>query len=176
MLTTSSGIRLDLSAKDKEVKLRVALCCPWRYSKLIRAVIPRPSGTKPFHPSVAMPSQTPVVLSSQSSVVEPCQPSVMKSYGAKLQARVEVLRKKRSVKRKTLVDLESGPGTRAKISKLVVPSSSPVARRQGSFGQPRVRGRFAPSVVEVVKAAGLKPHLSPTTVRSSLGGNTDVPL
>ena len=126
------GVRPGLGPKDEEVKRRLVKCHPWAYSKLIRSDIPGPSGAKlarlpilrPSPPSAMKPSLPPVSKSFSSSDLEPL---IAKPTRGELQARVEVLAKKRrSVKRKTQASPEGCPPARGKTLKVGV-SSSPLS-------------------------------------------------
>ena len=52
----SSGIRLDLSPEDRDVKWKLAKCLPCAYSELIMLDIPGSSGSKSSRPSTLRPS------------------------------------------------------------------------------------------------------------------------
>ena len=78
------------------MKRKLVKCSPQTYFELIRLDIPGPSGAKPSRPT--KPSGT---KSFQPSALRPPQSSVMNPSREELQARVEVLaKKKRSAKRK----------------------------------------------------------------------------
>ena len=97
----SSGIRPDLSPKDRVVKQKLAKCLPRPYSELIRSDIPGSSGLKSSRPSTLRPLPPSVMKFSHD------RPPVVKPTKGELQARVETLsRRSRSVKRKPLDSLE----------------------------------------------------------------------
>ena len=83
MVVLPSGIRLDLSSEDKEVKQQLAKCVLRAYSKLIRSYIPRPSGVNP--------SRSPALRLSLPSVMKPSRegPFAVKPTREELQAQVE---------------------------------------------------------------------------------------
>ena len=135
-----SRVRPDLSPKDEEVKWRLVRCHPRAYSELIRSDIPGSSSAKLARlpalrsspPSAMKPSLPPVSKSSSSSTLEPL---TGKPTWGELRARLEVLvKKKRSVKRKTPASPEGCPPARAKVLKVGVSSSpsSPVGARDPS--------------------------------------------
>ena len=75
MVVLPSGIHLDLTPKDKEVKRRLGKCCPRAYSDLIRLDIPGSSRVSPFSSS---PSRSPPLTAMETSprgplVVKPTQ-------------------------------------------------------------------------------------------------------
>ena len=97
-----SGIRLNLTLEDKEVKRQLGKCRPRAYSDLIRSDIPGSS-------SVSL-SCSPYLRSPPPPAMEisPEGPPVVKPTREELQARVELMAKKRrSVKRKAQDPLES---------------------------------------------------------------------
>ena len=135
MVTWPSGVRPGLSYEDKEVKWKLVKCALRAYSELIRSDIPRPSGARlaripflrPFPLSVMKPS---VSKSPSPSVSEPL---TAKPTRGELQARLEVLaKKKRSVKWKTLTSSEGCPLARGKILK-VGASSSPSSAVEAGY-------------------------------------------
>ena len=141
-----SGVRPSLSPEDEEVKRRLVRCHPRTYSELIMSDIPGPSNAKyaRLHvlrsspPSVMKPSLPPGSKSYSSFALEPL---IAKPTRGELQARLEVLaKKKRSVKRKTQASPKGCPLARAKILKVGV-SSSPSSTVGGgdSWG-----GRLSP--------------------------------
>ena len=102
MVELLSGIHLDLTPEDREVKRQLGKCCPRAYSDLIRSDIPSSSGVSP---SCSLCSTSPLLPAMETS---PRGPLVVKSTLGELQARVELLAKKRrSVKRKAQDPLES---------------------------------------------------------------------
>ena len=113
-----SGVHPGLSLEDEEVKRKLTKCAPCAYSKLIRSNIPGPSG--------ARPAQLPFLRSSPLSFMKPpvfkstspssSEPFIAKPTRGELQARLEVLaKKKRSVKRKPPTSPEGCPPARGKI-------------------------------------------------------------
>ena len=97
----SSGIRLDLSLEDRDVKRKLAKCLPCAYSELIRSDIPGSSGSKSSRPSTLRPSPPSVMKFSHE------KPPFVKPTKGELRARVETLSKRpRSVKRKSQDSLE----------------------------------------------------------------------
>ena len=99
----SSGIRPDLSPKDRVVKQKLAKCISRSYSELIRSDIPGSSGSKSSRPATLRPSPPSVMKFSNDG------PPVVKPTKGELQARVETLsRRSRSVKRKPLDSLKKG--------------------------------------------------------------------
>ena len=91
----SSGIRLDLSPEERDVKRKLAKCLSLSYSKLIRSDIPGSSGSKSSRSPTLRPSPPSVMKFSHE------RPPVVKPTKGELQARVETLsRRPRSVKRK----------------------------------------------------------------------------
>ena len=90
-----SGIRPDLTPEDREVKRQLDKCRPWAYSNLIRSDIPGSSGVGPFCSPYLRSPPPPAIGTS------PEGPPAMKLTREELQARVELLAKKRrSAKRK----------------------------------------------------------------------------
>ena len=122
-----------LSPEDEEVKRRLVRCHPQAYSELIRSDIPGPSSAKPVRlpvlrsspSSVMKPSLPPISKSSSSLALEPL---IAKPTRGELQARLEMLaKKKRSVKRKNQASPKGFPPARGKILKVGVsysPSST----------------------------------------------------
>ena len=97
----SSGIRLDLSPEDKDVKRKLAKCLLRAYFELIRSDIPGSSGSKSSRPSTLRPSPPSVMKFSHE------RPPVVKATKGELRARVETLsRRPRSVKRKSQDSLD----------------------------------------------------------------------
>ena len=95
MVALLSGIRPDLTPKDREVKCQLGKCRPRAYSDLIRSNIPGSSGVGP---SCSPCSTSPPPPTMETS---PRGPFVVKPTWGELRARVELLAKKRrSVKRK----------------------------------------------------------------------------
>ena len=105
-----SGIRLDLTPEENEVKHQLGKCHPRAYSDLIKSNIPGSSGASPsLSPHSTSPPPPPMETSLGG-------PLVMKPNRGELRARVELLAKKRrSVKRKAQDPLESGLPTRVQV-------------------------------------------------------------
>ena len=147
MVALPSGIRPDLTPEDKEVKLQLGKCCPRAYSDLIRSDFPSSSGVSP--------SCSPYLSSPPPPAMEtsPERPPAVKPTREELQARVELLAKKRrSVKREAQAPPESSILARGKTPKLgsYIPPSPAKWRR--SHAQVWVRGQALPSLAEVVGA------------------------
>ena len=81
----SSGIRPDLSPKDRVVKWKLAKCLPRAYSDLIRSDIPGSYTSKSSRPSTLRPSPPSVMKFFYE------RPLVVKPTKGELQARVETL-------------------------------------------------------------------------------------
>ena len=89
----SSGIRPDLSPKDRDVKRKLAKCLPCAYSELIRPDIPGSSGSKSSRPPTLRPSPPSAMKFSRE------RPHVVKPTKEERRARVDTLsRRPRSVK------------------------------------------------------------------------------
>ena len=102
MVALPSGIRPDLTLEDREVKRQLGKCRPRAYSDLIKSDI--------LGSSVVSPSCSPYLRSPPPPAMEtsPEEPLAVKPTWEELQARVELLAKKRrSVKRKAQDPLES---------------------------------------------------------------------
>ena len=116
------------------MKQKLVKCSPRMYSELIRSDIPRPSGAK----------------SSRHFALRPSQSSVMKPSREELQARFEVLaKKKRSAKRKVPVGPENSHAARGKVPKLGASSLPSTIRERGSSGQFWARGHTPHPVAKV---------------------------
>ena len=136
----SSGIRPDLSPKDRVVKRKLAKCLPRAYSELIRSDIPGSLGPKSARPSTIRPSPPSVMKFSHD------RPPVVKPTKGELQARVETLsRRSRSVKQKPQDSLERSHPTWGKALRLRMSSSLP-------FAHVRAQGQVSPSPLEVQRA------------------------
>ena len=133
----SSGIRSDLSPKDRVVKRKLTKCLPRAYSELIRSDIPGSSGSKSSRPSTLRPSPPSVMKFSHD------RPPVVKLSKGELRAWVETLsRRSRSVKLKPLDSLERSYSTWGKATRLGTSSLSPSAHV-------RAQGQVSPSPAEV---------------------------
>ena len=168
-----SGIRLELSSEDEEVKRKLVKCHPRTYSELIMSDIPRPSDAKPSRP----PRPSGVKLSGPSALGPP-QSSVMKPSREELQARVEFLaKKKRNAKRKVLAASEDSHASRGKVPKLGASSSSSSTREHGPLKQFRVRGRLQHPADKVSKMADPQLcSLCAAVAKSPPGRTTEPPL
>ena len=134
-----SGIRPDLTPKDREVKRQLGKCCPRVYSDLIRLDIPDPSGVSPPCSSYLRSPLPPVMETS------PEGPLAVKPTREELHARVELLAKKRrSVKCKAQAPPESSLPTWGKTLKLGASVPPLLAKERGSHAQVRVRGQALP--------------------------------
>ena len=155
----SSGIRPDLSPKDRVVKRKLANCLPRTYSELIRSDIPGSS------PSTLRPSPPSIMKFSHD------RPLVVKPTKGELQARVEKLsRRSRSVKRKPQDSLERSHPTWGKAPRLGTSSSSPSAHV-------RAQGQVSPSPAEVQRAPSLQPRSASTAkAKDSSGRVAEPPL
>ena len=95
MVGLPSGIRRDLTPKDREVKRQLGKCRPWVYSNLIKSDILGSSGVSPSYSPYSRSSPPPAMETS------PEGPLTVKPTLGELQACVELLaKKKRSVKSK----------------------------------------------------------------------------
>ena len=93
MVVLPSGIHPDLAPEDKEVKRRLGKCHPLAYSDLMKSDL---LGSSRVSPSSSPRSKSPSLLAMETS---PRGPLVVKPTRGELQARVELLaKKKRSVK------------------------------------------------------------------------------
>ena len=127
MIAWPSGVRPRLSPEDEEVKRKLIKCALCAYSEFIRSDIPGSSGARParlpFLRSSPLSVMMPLALTSSSPSVS--EPLIARPTRGELQARLEVLaKKKRSVKRKPLSSPRGCPPARGKILK-VGASSSP---------------------------------------------------
>ena len=115
MFALLSGIRLDLTFEDREVKRQLGKCRPRAYSDLIRLDIPDSSGVSP---SGSPCSTSPLPPAMETSLGGPL---VVKPTRGELCAHVELLAKKRrSVKRKDQDPPESSLPAWGKVLKLGV--------------------------------------------------------
>ena len=122
-----SGIRPDLTPEDREVKWQLGKCRPRVYSDLIKSDIPDLSGVSP---SCSPYLRSPPPLAMETS---PEGPLVMKLAREELQARVELLAKKRrSVKSKAQAPPESSLPNRGKTPKLGASVPPSPAKERGS--------------------------------------------
>ena len=136
MVALPSGICPDLTPEDREVKRQLGKCRPRAYSVLIRSDIPDPSGMSPsYSPYLRSPSPPAMETS-------PRGPLFVKPTRGELQARVELLAKKRrSVKRKAQDPPKSSLPAQGKTPKLGVSVQPSHVKERGSHAQVRVRGR-----------------------------------
>ena len=134
-----SGIRPDLTPKDKEVKRQLGKCRPRAYSDLIRSDILGSSGVSS---SCSPCSTSPPPPTMETS---PRGPLVVKPTRGELRACVELLAKKRrSIKRKAQDPPESSLLDRGKVSKLGVSDAR-------SCAQVQVRGQALSSLAECLR-------------------------
>ena len=158
MVTLPSGICLNLTPKDREVKRQLSKCRPRAYSDLIKSDIPGSSDVSPFYSLYSRPPPPPSMETS------PEGPLAVKPTWEELQARVELLTKKRkSAKRKTQAPPESSLPARGKILKLGVSAPSLPAKEWGLRAQVRVRVQALPSLAEVSEVAGAQRRSSFST-------------
>ena len=165
MVVLPLGIRPDLTLEDREVKWRLGKCRPQAYSDLIRSDIPGSSGASP---SSSPLSRSPPLHAMETS---PRGPLVMKLTRGELQARVELLaKKKRSIKCKARDPLEGSSLARGKVPKLGV--SDPCLR-----AQVQAMGQAWSSSAEVSEVAGVQRHSSSAAgVKGSLRKAIDLLL
>ena len=137
-----SGIRPNLTPKDREVKRQLGKCRPRAYSDLIRSDIP---GSPGVSPSCSPCSTSPPPPAMETSLRGPL---VVTPTRGELRACVELLAKKRrSVKHKAKDPHESSLPARGKVSKLRVSDSL-------SNAQLQVRGQALSSLAKVSEVAG----------------------
>ena len=135
------GIHPDLTLEDREVKRHLGKCRPWAYSNLTRLNIPSSSAVSLSCSSCSISPPPPAMETS------PGGPLIVKPTRGELQARVELLAKKRrSVKRKAQDPHESSLLARGKVSKLGV--SNPCLH-----SQVQVRGQVLSSLAKVSEVA-----------------------
>ena len=160
MVALPSGIRPDLTPEDKEVKQQLGKCCPRAYYILIRSDIAGSSGVSP---SCSLYSRSPPPPAMETFLEGPL---AVKPTRGELQARVELLAKKRrSVKCKAQDPPKSSLPAWGKASKLGVFASRLPVKERVSQAQVRVRGQALPSLAEVSEEAGAQHHSS-STVRA----------
>ena len=130
-----SSIRPDLTPEDREVKRQLSKCRPRAYFDLIRSDIPGSSGVSPScSPYLGSPPPPAMEISSKG-------PPAVKPTSEELQARVELLAKKRrSVKRKAQDPPKSSLPARGKTPKLGASVPPSPVTEHGSHAQVRVRG------------------------------------
>ena len=160
-----SGIRLDLSPKDKVIKREMVECLPHAYSELIRSDIPGSSGSRSSRSATLRPSPPSVMKFSHDG------PPVVKPTKGELLARVETLsRRSRSVKWKTLDSPKKGRPSWGKVPKLGTSSSSPSTHV-------RVRGQVLPPPAKVPRALSSQPRSgSAAKGKDSSGRAAEPPL
>ena len=172
MVALPSGIRLDLTPEDREVKRQLGKCRPWAYSDLIRSNIHGSSGVSPScSPYLRSPPPPTMEISHEG-------PPIVKPTREEIQARVEFLAKKRrSVKRKAQDPPKSSLSARGKAPKLgasVLPSH---VKERGSQAQVRVRGQALLSLAEVSEVAGAQHRSSSAAgAKVSLRRAVELPL
>ena len=159
-----SGIRPDLTPEDREVNCQLGKCRPRAYSDLIRSDILGSSGVSP---SCSPCSTSPSPFAMETSLGGPL---VVKPNWGELRARVELLVKKRSVKRKAQNPSEGSPPARGKVPNLRVSDLR-------SRTQVQVKGQALSSSAEVSEVVGAERHSSSTTgVKGSSRKATEHPL
>ena len=142
MVECLSGIRPNLSPREKVIKRELAKCLPRAYSELIRSDIPGSSGSRSSCPAALRATPPSVMKFSHDG------PPAVKLTKGELLARVETLSwKSRSVKRKNLDSPEKGRPSWGKVPKLGTSSSSPSihAHVLGQVLQPSFEVPRAPS-------------------------------
>ena len=165
MVALLSGIRLDLTPEDREVKCQLGKCCPRAYSDLIRSDIPGSSGVSP---SCSPYSTSPSPFAMETSLGGPL---VVKPTWGELRAHVELLvKKRRSVKYKAQDPPEGSPPAQGKVPKLIVSDLR-------SRTQVQVKGQALSSSAKVSEVVGAERHSSSTAgVKGSLRKATEPPL
>ena len=160
-----SGVRTDLSPKDKVITQELAKCSPHTYSKLIRSDIPEPSSLRSTR-SVALRPSPPSAMK-----FSPIGPSVAKPTKGELLARVETLsRKSQSVKRKTSDSVKKDRPAWGKVPKLGASSYSPSTHV-------RIPGQVLSPPAEVPKALSSQPRSgSAAKAKDSSGRAAEHPL
>ena len=121
MVAWPSGVHPGLSPEDEQVKRKLIKYAPRAYSEVIKSDIPRPSDARParlpFLRSTPLSVMKPPV--SKPSLPSVSEPLIAKPTLGELQARLEVLaKKKRSVKRKPPTSPEDCPPAQGKILKV----------------------------------------------------------
>ena len=160
-----SGARIDLSAKDDVVALALAECPARPYTELIKSCIPGSSSLKPARSVTLRP------LPPSTMRVSPIGTSADNPTRGELLAQLETLiRKPRSVKRKTSGSAAKGRPALAKVPKLGASSSSPStpARKPERAQSPVAE---APIVL-----SSQPPSKSTAKAKNLLGGTAEQPL
>ena len=141
MVVLPSGIRNDLTPKDKEVKRRLSKGRPRAYSDMMKLDL---SGSSGVSPSSSPHSKSPPLPAMETSLEGPL---VVKPTRGELRACVELLgKKKRSVKRRAQDPPEGSLPAQGKVPKLGVSDSRQRAQVQ-------VRGQVWSSLAEVSEVA-----------------------
>ena len=139
-----SGIRPHFTPEDRKVKWQLGKCLPRAYSDLIRSNIPSSLSVNPSCSPYYRSSLPPAMEISYEG------PLAVKPTREELQARVELLAKKRrNVKRKARDPPESNLPAQGKTLKLGAFFPPSPVKEQGSHAQVRVRGQALPSLAEV---------------------------
>ena len=150
MVVLPSGIHLDLTPEDREVKRQLGKCRPRAYSDLIRSDIPNSSGVSP---SSSPSSRSPLLLAMETS---PGGPLAVKPTRGELRTRVKLLvKKKRSIKRKAQDPPKGNSLALGKVPKLGVFDPR-------SHAQVQARGQawsFSTEVSEVGVCSVIRPPL-----------------
>ena len=151
MIALPSGFYPDLTLEDRGVKRQLGKCRPWAYSDMIRSNIPGSLGVSPScSPYLRSPLPPAMEISSEG-------PPVVKPTYEELQARVELLvKKRRSVKRKAQDPPESSLPARGKTPKLGASIPPLPVKERGSHAQVWVREQALPSLAEVSEVAGVQ--------------------
>ena len=164
MVALLLGIRPDLTSEDREVKCQLGKCRPRAYSDLIKSDVPNSLGVSPSCSPCSISPPSPAMETSLGG------PLVVKPTQGELRACVELLAKKRSVKRKAQKFPEISLPAQGKVSKLGV--SDPRSR-----AKVQVRGQALSSLVEVSEVAGAQRRLSSTAgVKGSSRKAAEPPL
>ena len=159
------GARIDLSAEDYVVALRLAECSVRPYAELIKSDITGPSNWKPARPAALRPSPPP------SKKVSPIRPSAPTLTRGEVLAQLEALsRKPRSVKRKKSGFADKDKPALAKVPRLGASSSSQSVPAQSSE---RVQ---LPAAGAPIILSSQPPSTSAAKAKNILGGSVEQPL
>ena len=138
MVAWPSGVHPGLNLEDKEVKRKLVKSAPRAYFELIGSDIPGTFNARPTRLPFLRPSPISVMKPyvSKSSSPSVSEPLIAKPTQGELQARLEVLaKKKRNVKRKPLTSPEGCPPSRGTILKVGASSSPSPAVGAGDSSQ-----------------------------------------
>ena len=169
MVALPSGIRPDLTLEDREVKRQLGKCRPWAYSYFIKLDIPGSSDVSPsYSPYLRSPPPHAMEISPEG-------PPAVKPTREELQARVELLAKKRrTVKRKAQDPPESSLPARGKAPMLGTSVPPSPVKERGSHAQVRVRAQELPYFTEV--AGGQRRSSSAAGAKGSSRRAVEPPL